>query len=209
MKKHRHNRRSIRMRGYDYSQAGAYFVTLCTHNRECLFGNVENGAIALNDAGDIAADCWLRIPEHFPNVELDEWVIMPNHVHGILVITDPVVGALGIGPVGAKDFSPLPGQYPPPPRPIPPPPGQRPTGTARTLGSIVRGYKIGVTKWYRQQLVETKIWQRNYWEHIIRDELEMDRIRRYIGNNPANWVSDSLKGLDAASSPEFGETLLP
>ena len=83
-----HHRRSIRLRNYDYSQAGAYFVTICTHHRECLFGEITNRAMRLNDAGKIAAQCWQDIPVHFSHAALDEWTVMPNHVHGIIVITD-------------------------------------------------------------------------------------------------------------------------
>ena len=93
----RQNRRSIRLQGYDYSQAGAYFVTICTQNKECLFGDIANGKMVLNDAGRMAEKCWCDIPVHFPHAGLDEWVIMPNHVHGILSIVD--------SPVGAKNFS--------------------------------------------------------------------------------------------------------
>jgi len=133
-----HHRRSIRLPGYDYAQAGAYFVTLCTQGRECLFGNVVDGVMQLNDAGLVAEKCWLEIPMHFPRVVLDAVIIMPNHVHGILVITDStVVGAnnhsplpspLRSGtsannhsPVGAENFPPL------------------PSGTSGTIGSVVRG----------------------------------------------------------------------
>ena len=89
----KHHRRSIRLRDYDYSQAGVYFITLCTQNRKCLFGEISDGQMVLNDAGRVADKCWCDIPVHFPRVELDEWVIMPNHVHGILFIVDITVGA--------------------------------------------------------------------------------------------------------------------
>jgi hypothetical protein len=93
------HRRSIRLKGYDYSQLGAYFVTICAHDRACLFGEVVNSQIQLNEAGRFVEQCWLEIPLHFPQVELDGYAVMPNHVHGIIVIN---------GPVGAKDLSPLP-----------------------------------------------------------------------------------------------------
>ena len=86
----RHHRRPIRLKGYDYAQAGAYFVTIVTHDRACLFGDVVEGKMRLNEAGQIARQCWVEIPRHFPHVELDEFVVMPNHVHGILVIVDNV-----------------------------------------------------------------------------------------------------------------------
>jgi hypothetical protein len=94
----KHHRRSIRLKGYDYSQAGLYFITMVTKNRACLFGKIENGAMILNDAGNIAHDCWLEIPNHFPNVILHEHIIMPNHIHGII--------ELKAQPVGAANFTP-------------------------------------------------------------------------------------------------------
>jgi putative transposase len=161
-----HHRRSIRLRGYDYSQAGAYFVTICTQNRECLFGDMMDGEMLLNDAGNIVHQCWDDIPNHFPHVDLDEFGVMPNHVHGIIMIVDSPS-------VGAKNFSPLP-------------------GTSKTIGSIVRGFKIGVTKWMRNNTLIHDVWQRNYWEHIVRDESELNRIREYIRNNPVQWELDRL-----------------
>ena len=160
-------RQSLRLKGYDYSRSGAYFVTICTHNRRCLFGEIKDADMVLNQAGVAASECWRKIPEHFPQVELDAYVIMPNHVHGILVINETV---------GAKNFSPL--------------PSGRPRGTSKTIGSVVRGYKIGVTKWMRQNTTACNVWQRNYYEHIIRNETELNRIREYIRNNPAQWDTD-------------------
>jgi len=164
------NRRSVRLRGYDYSRAGAYFITMCAKNRHCLFGTITEGTMVLNDAGRAATDCWLQIPDHFPHVELDEWVVMPNHIHGIVII----VGANHELNVQANNYSPL--QY----------------GTTPTIGSMVRGFKIGVTKWYRQRSIPSTIWQRNYWDHIIRNESELNRIRQYILDNPMQWERDSL-----------------
>ena len=175
-----HRRRSIRLRGYDYSQEGTYFVTLCTQNREHLFGEIVEGKMELNASGKNVADCWQQIPCHFPDAELDEWVVMPNHVHGIVVVA-------GTNTVGVKNFSPL--------QNSPQCPHQHPTGTSRTIGSIVRGFKIGVTKWYRQQSIDSIIWQRNYWEHIVRNEIEMDSIRHYIVNNPEKWETYQLNHL--------------
>ena len=187
------NRRSVRLRGYDYSQAGAYFITICTQNRCCLFGTIEEGGMVLNDAGRTAADCWLQIPDHFPNVELDEWVVMPNHIHGLMVIVDSST-------VGANNHSPVPDNH----SPLPAPP--RPTGTSRTIGSMVRGFKIGVTKWYRQRSDASQIWQRNYWEHIIRNEPELNRIRRYIVDNPLQWEQDSLRKPPVAARNHVRES---
>ena len=146
-----HHRRSIRLPGYDYSRAGAYFVTICTHNRECLFGEIMDARMVFNDGGRMVQTCWGDIPAHFPHVELDEFVVMPNHVHGILVIVDSTVGAKNFSPL--KTQSPL--QYAEP--------ANSPTGTSKTIGSVVRGVKIGVTKWMRQNPLIHDVWQRNYW----------------------------------------------
>jgi len=177
----KHNRRSVRLQGYDYSKAGAYFVTICTRNRECLFGEILDGVMLSNDAGGVVQQCWDDIPAHFPHVELDAFVIMPNHVHGILSIVDSQT-------VGAKNFSPLQAQ----PSISPPPSQQRPCGTSKTIGSIVRGFKIGVTKWMRQHTLTPDVWQRNYWEHVVRNDMELNRIREYICNNPIQWEMDQL-----------------
>ena len=199
-----HHRRSIRLKGYDYSQEGMYFITICVQDRECLFGEIVVGAnddsslnyrandnspqlqiMILNDAGKIAEQCWLSIPEHFPNTILHEYVVMPNHIHGIIEITG-IVGANHHSPVnetdttdivGAKDFSPL---------PIAQPTTQF-RSPSRTIGSIIRGFKIGVTKWFDQS-----IWQRDYYEHIIRSTEEYERIAHYIINNPLKWREDKF-----------------
>lgn len=172
----RHHRRSIRLKGYDYAQSGAYFVTIVTQGRACLFGRVVNGQMQLNDAGSMAEACWLAIPEHFPFVELDAFAIMPNHIHGIIVITA----------VGANNHSP-----PPPHSPLPPQSPQTFRSPSQTVGSIIRGFKIGVTKWFRANTDVYVVWQRNYYEHIIRDEPALQRIRHYIAANPAHWTDDS------------------
>ena len=185
-------RRSIRLKGYDYSRPGAYFVTICTQDRQCLFGKVVDGEMRLNRLGAIAHQCWQNIPGHFPHVALDTYVIMPNHVHGIIwIVNDPnePTNDVGAKTVGAKNFSPLRspnhahGQWTNDDSP-------RPLGTSKTIGSIVRGFKIGVTKWARQHGNIPVVWERNYYEHIVRDENELNRIREYINNNPLNWAMD-------------------
>lgn len=171
-----YRRRSMRLKGYDYAQAGAYFITVCAHNRKCLFGEIVDGKMALNDCGDTVALCWREISNHFPHVELDEFIVMPNHLHGILIINNTV---------GAKNFSPLQisittsiqlQRYP--------------GGTSKTIGSVIRGFKIGVTKWFRNKMDMGNIWQRNYYEHVIRNDAELNRIRQYIVENPLKWDTD-------------------
>ncbi len=192
-----HHRRSIRLKGYDYSRAGAYFITIRTQKGKCLFGEIIDGQMVLNGAGRAAEKCWDDIPGHFPHVALDAFVVMPNHVHGILIIIDENVGTqnpdgqnawaknIGAKNIGAKNFSPLP-EPPGPPKPL----NKPPRGTSKTIGSVIRGFKIGVTKWMRQNTEFYQIWQRNYYEHIIRDENDLNRIREYIANNPLKWEMD-------------------
>jgi len=235
-------RRSIRLKGYDYTQPGAYFVTIVTHDRACLFGDIVDGQMRLNEGGRVAQRCWLDIPSHFAHVASDAFVVMPNHVHGILwIVESPNVGAM-IPTVGAKNFSPLHSMPQPPtdsPRPSTdslrqsddspqqsddspilsgthgtphpstcsplqsgPPLDDAPRlhGTAKTIGSVVRGFKIGVTKWFRQNTNVDNLWQRNYYEHIIRTDEELNRIREYILTNPLRWHLDrensAAAGLD-------------
>lgn len=177
-------RRSIRLKGWDYASPGWYFVTLCTWNRECLFGDIANGNVLLNDAGRNVKKCWQDIPGHFPNVTLDEFIIMPNHVHGIIFIAHSV-GAYKHTPQEldqpirrrANIYSPLPDT----------PPLRSPS---KTVGSVVRGFKIGVSEWFHKNTDMSAIWQRNYYEHIIRNETELNQIRQYIRSNPVSWMED-------------------
>ena len=181
-----HKRKSIRLKGYDYSSAGAYFVTVCNHNHLCLFGQIAEEKMLLNDAGKFANKCLLGIPGHFPHVKLDKFIIMPNHIHGIIIIN-----------VGANNYSPLQiNQFRSP---------------FRTIGSIIRGFKIGVTKWFRANTNVYNVWQRNYYEHIIRNEKELNKIREYIINNPLRWHLDrenpDRKGSDKLEDEIFNKSL--
>jgi len=162
-----HRRRSIRLQGYDYSQAGLYFITLCCYNKSHLFGKVENDQMLLNDAGKIARDEWFKTPEIRPNIALAEFIVMPNHVHGIVVVKYSEENAQSTI--------------------------QRLNGTSHTIGAIVRGYKSVVTRKISLMSASlTTVWQRNYYEHIIRTDESYHNIANYIINNPANWRSDSL-----------------
>jgi REP element-mobilizing transposase RayT len=174
-----HHRSSIRLKGYDYSQPGAYFVTLVTHQRQCLFGQIVDGKMQLNEWGEITNQCWMEIPIHYPNVLLDAFVIMPNHVHGIIILNEYNLNDSIV--VGVQNLEPLQQQ------------SQQNSYQhiiPKSIGSIVRGFKIGVTQWFRQNTDIYNVWQRNYYEHIIRNEKEMTRIREYIMNNPLNWITD-------------------
>jgi putative transposase len=170
---HKHHRRSIRLKGYDYSQAGAYFVTICIKGGQCLLGHVVDGVMQLNELGEIVQACWDDLPSHYPNVILDAFGIMPNHVHGIIVIDDVGAGLVGAG-VGA---------------------GFKPAPTKRHgLPEIMRAFKTFSARRINvmRDQVGTPLWQRNYYEHIIRNERALNAIREYIINNPANWTTAQL-----------------
>ena len=183
-----HRRKSIRLKGYDYSQPGAYFVTICTKNRKAIFGDVVDGEMRMSQMGEIASRCWREIPDHFTNVELDEFVVMPNHVHGIIVILDDV------NSVGVIHESPLPK-----------------TTTERRrmlLPKIIGRFKMNSAK--RINLLRNSsgipVWQRNYFEHIVRDEKSMTRIREYIDTNPQRWELDR-ENPHRRGSDEFDQWL--
>jgi len=170
------HRRSIRLKGYDYTRAGAYFVTICTKDRACLFGDVADGVMRLDQMGHIVRQCWLAIPDHVPHVLLDEFVVMPNHVHGIIVIMATHI-------VGATHASPLQNDDTP----------TRPRGPQRqSVASIVGSFKSAATKRINEQrgTPGAPVWQRNYYEHIIRDDESLNRIRQYIAENPLHWYLD-------------------
>lgn len=170
----KHHRRSIRLKEYDYSQPGGYFVTIVTYQRDVLFGEIVNEEMVLNDFGKIADECWRAIPEHFPNVELGAYVVMPNHVHGIIIIAESV---------GARHVSPLQNQ-------------STPRGFKRgSIGAIVASFKSAVTRIIGHEHNATGIWQRNYYEHIIRNHEDWDRIHRYIDSNPSLWAEDEENPL--------------
>ncbi len=171
----KHRRRSIRLRGYDYSRAGTYFVTVCTHDRALLFENEE--------VRQIAERCWLEIPGHFAGVALDAWVLMPNHLHGVVLIGDEgdEREPQGGEPKGVQLNAPTnrgAGRF------------SRMSPHRGTLGVIIRTYKAAVTTSCRKAGYRGFRWQRNYHEHVLRSEADLQRVRRYIGDNPLQWELD-------------------
>jgi REP element-mobilizing transposase RayT len=171
----KHHRRSIRLPGYDYSQIGAYFVTMVTRNRACLFGEIVDGEVRFSHFGLIADECWRLIPEHFPHVELGAFMVMPNHVHGIIILHD-------------RDRRDMPWRVPTWRVPTIEKFGKPVSGS---LATIIRQYKSSVTRIIGQRYGGiSNIWQHNYYEHIIRTGDEHDRIHQYIESNPANWNTD-------------------
>lgn len=236
-----HHRRSIRLKGYDYSQEGLYYITICVQNRECLFGDITVGAypcgrlnpnnqshehaptVQLNDAGIMVEKQWLALTDRFPNVQLHEYVIMPNHFHGILEIVPDVGAYVGVGVVGANVGAyvgaipcgrPLDGgdgrpimnnenqlnnDRPLNGRPcIGQPQGHAPTGAKRkTVGDMMDAFKSITTVEYIRGVKNMdwpsfngKLWQRDYYEHIIRDYDSFVRISEYIRDNPGKWNDD-------------------
>ena len=163
-----HHRRSIRLKEYDYSRSGAYFVTICAHKRKYLFGNIVNDEMALSEYGKIVENVWYNLTGHYQNIKLDKFIVMPNHIHGIIILMD-------MDDVGA---------------------GFKPAPTDLTkyypLSEIVRAFKTFSARHVNELRITPGIpvWQRNYHEHIVRNENELNRIREYIMNNPLRWQFD-------------------
>lgn len=186
----KHHRRSIRLKGYDYSTPGAYFVTVVTFRREELMGEITNGVMKLNRLGLLVQQCWQAIPLHHLQARLDEYIIMPNHIHGIILLSKGEASARAdtrrrlIAKVA--DASPQPA-----------------SGTkSRSLGAIIQNFKSVSTRKANINYFNpgNTLWQRNYYEHIIRNEAEMSRIREYIRANPSRW-GDDLENVRAKHPP--------
>jgi putative transposase len=200
----RHHRRSIRLPGYDYRQAGVYFVTICTHQKELLF---EDPILRR-----VAETLWQRIPRHFPHVQLDTWVVMPNHIHGIIIITGdphcrgeasqatdshtkprPDSASGSVSQPASGDASPLP---------------DRPTGVSPgSLGAIVGNFKSITARRINRlrRMPGLPVWQRNYYEHIVRDERALNAIRQYIATNPARWAWDTYNPAALGPDPQAAD----
>ena len=199
----KHHRRSIRLKEYDYREPGGYFITLCAQDWKCLFGKVAEERMRLKPAGEMIQQVWYALPDRFPIVQLDAFVVMPNHIHAIIVLTDPTINHpqatdspnnVGAPLVGAPaDDDRVDGA------------GTRPTPTTRdsvrrgtvSLGDIVGAFKSITTHQYidgvnhREWIPFVKrLWQRNYWERVIRNTGKLDRIRQYIEENPVRWYWD-------------------
>jgi putative transposase len=184
----RHHRRSIRLRNYEYAQSGAYFVTICVQNHLCLFGDVVDGEMRWNDAGRMIKTIWQRLPKRFPVIEPDASIVMPNHFHAIVLVGAPLVGALDArAVVGDPDeANAARGRAP-----------TRGAPTSPALGDIIGAFKSLTTTEYARGIHERdwppfqgRLWQRNYYEHVIRDDDALNRIREYILTNPLGWTLD-------------------
>ena len=175
----RPKRRSIRLRGYDYSRCGAYFVSICTKDRTCLFGDIENQEMALNDAGRMVDKWYVELENKFQDIRCDEYIIMPNHFHAIIQNTGPVGADLCVCPDDDRHGR-TSGEH-----------------TGSPLHRVIQWFKTMTTNGYIRGVKQYgwvpfagRLWQRNYYEHIVRNENEMSRIREYIRNNPAQWATD-------------------
>ena len=213
------NRRSIRLQEYDYSQAGAYFITICTHHRVCWFGDIQNEVILLNDTGRMITGWWEWLATQYDYIELDEYVVMPNHIHGIMVITeggsrtapterfipakDLKETAVPVTTILDKERPVIPGSEMDSQRngelnPELTTDGRGGSRTAhkdiprKPVGRIIGAFKTVPTKSIneKQNTQGHMLWQRNYYEHVIRDDAELNQIRRYIIENPVHWNID-------------------
>ena len=164
-----HNRKSIRLKEYDYSQPVEYFITICTHDKKCVFGEVIEEQIRLSLIGEIVKNYWEKLPKHFPKVKLDEYVIMPNHIHGIIIITE---GRDLINQIPTKSNFPL------------------MKNPKMTLGKIIRHYKAHSAKYIHDSGYVDFQWQPLFYDRIVRNDKELDNIRDYIINNPLKWFLD-------------------
>ena len=171
---YKHHRRSIRLKGYDYTTSGIYFVTICVQGRHCLLGEIVKGEMVLGPVGQVVADAWCWLAEQYNYVMLGAWTIMPNHMHGLLMLVDGK-GSSRTALTSGNAESIVPAKVKP-------------------LGQLIGAFKTVSTKAINelQETPGNRFWQRNYYEHIIRNEREHRAIEQYIYNNPATWSEDKL-----------------
>tara|TARA_R110002124_G_scaffold287127_1_gene470578 strand:- start:3955 stop:4524 length:570 start_codon:yes stop_codon:yes gene_type:complete len=181
--RNKYRNQTTRLKSWNYGWNGSYFVTICTKNKEHFFGEIKNQKTYLSVIGKYADQCWNEIPEHFPFVKLGKFVVMPNHVHGIVIIDKKDDGRLSNPHVGTQNFASLHGV-------TSKQTSQNKFGPqSQNLGSIIRGFKIGVTKQARKIRTDFQ-WQARYYDHIIRDQKSLNAISEYILKNPLNWKED-------------------
>ena len=170
-----HHRKSTRLKGYDYTAAGWYFVSICVHDWEYLFGNIVDGEMQVNQFGKIVSQCWNDIPVHFEYTELDEFVVMPNHFHGIVIIDRS--GTACRATTDERQFG---------------------KSIAGSLSTIIGSFKSAVTRSTNilRKTPGTAVWQRNFYDRIIRNDRELFNIRQYIITNPLKWEIDREKPLN-------------
>jgi len=169
------HRKLIRLQNFDYSSSGAYFVTICTKNRKPFFGEIIGNKMILNRIGDAACDYWQETPKHFSNIDTDEFIVMPNHIHGIVIIEPQHadVGTPYMVSLRKNRFG---------------------NNVKGSLSSIVQQYKSAITRWCGKNGFHTFKWQSRFYDHVIRTETDLKAIREYIVNNPMNWKADEYHG---------------
>jgi len=180
----RPQRKRLRWRSHDYAADATYFVTICTLDRQCVFGDVTDGVVRRTAVGDVVDACWRAIPDHFPEVTLDAWVTMPNHLHAIIAIGEVLsftVGA-GHGRPERGHGRPQDGDGGP----------DRETARNRPLGTIIRLFKSAAMKRINEIRMTpgASLWQRGYHDRVMRDAADLARYRKYITDNPAQWSTD-------------------
>ena len=181
-----HRRRSVRLQGYDYARAGAYFLTICANNRVCLFGDLVDGEMRLNAAGRVVIEEWARTAAIRPRIGLDTYIVMPNHIHGIIVIG-------GAGCRGTLQRAPTDERQPTSDSMQRAPTVERfGQPTSDSIPTIIRLFKSAATKRINEirRTPGVTVWQRNYYEHVIHNDESLNHIREYIVNNPAQWEYD-------------------
>lgn len=195
----RHHRRSIRFPGFNYSAFGPYFVTICVEGRECLFGDVRGGQMILNDAGQMVDRIWREMPDHYPGVQIDQLQVMPNHLHGIVGLAEPASEfgegrTWGSAPTGGGQAR------------GPAPTNSNPNTKPLSLGDVLQRFKSFTTTAYVRGVssagwtrFDGRLWQRNYFEHIIRDNESLGSVRSYIFTNPQRWGADRENPLGDGS----------
>jgi len=198
-----HGRRSIRLRGYDYTEEGAYFITVCTHERQHLLGRLEGQTVVLSRAGQLVSEVWSELPQHYPGIEVDAFVVMPNHVHGVILLVGAGPRACpqngrpqGVAPTGGA--------------------GRSPDNARRlSLGEVIHRLKsLTATRWrlagtqHPGGRAPKRLWQRNYYERVIRDQRELEEIQDYIANNPLQWFLDR-ENPERVAEAEIYEWLYP
>ncbi len=179
------DRKHIRLPGWDYSSEGVYFITICCNDRESFFGSLIDNKMILSAIGDMASRFWKEIPEHFNHARLDEFVIMPNHIHGIIILDYSLIGKPNImheSPVGTRHGMTL-----------------RQDGINKfsnpvknSISVIINQYKSSLKRWCNKNGNNSFKWQSRFYDHIIREEDSIEQVREYIRSNPKNWLSDEM-----------------
>lgn len=183
-----HHRKSIRLRGWNYAWSGWYFVTIVTKDRRCDLGSVRDGEMILTDLGKAAEECWVKIPQHHAGVRLDAFVIMPNHVHGIVVIDESVRRDVQLNVPTRNNLDP---SFPTHPLYATRPEAMGALSPNKgTLSVVIRTFKAAVTTWARWNGHADFAWQSRFHDRIIRSNEDLERIRWYIKNNPRSWNAD-------------------